>query len=456
MAKLPTVAIIGRPNTGKSTLFNRMVGKRRAIVSEVPGTTRDHISERMDEEDVSYLLVDTGGMGATYDTDFEEDVYEQSMLAVEHADLIVLTINGKEEMTEDDHRVIDVLRKKRKRHVPVIVALTKIDNDEIAEEISPQPHEIRIGDRLLHISATHNRGIDELREAIAEELKTLHFGKLEETNDGVLRIAIVGKPNVGKSSLVNAMMNDAQRESSALLVSDVAGTTRDSTDTLVHYEGRPYMLVDTAGIKKHAKTLAEIERYAMLRTVQAVDSCDIAVLVLDATQAEVTQQDKKIASLIVQSGKGMIILVNKMDTLKGEARKEKMADVQLMLNFCRFAKMMPVSAKTRDGITKIFDVADGVQAARKLRIPMRDLKKWFERVTYGQPLGEIARSKYITQADDIPPTFVVFVKNPKNVGVSQLRYLDNRLRETFGFDGTPVRWITKSTQRERPAYLDKE
>ncbi len=456
MAKLPTVAIIGRPNTGKSTLFNRMVGKRRAIVSEIPGTTRDHISERIDNEEVSYLLVDTGGMGATDDKDFEEDVYGQSMLALEHADLILLTINGKEQLTQDDHRIIDVLRKKRKRHVPVIVTLTKIDNDEIAEEVAPQPHEIRMGDNIIHISATHNRGIDELRDAITDELTKLHFGRLEERTDTALRIAIVGKPNVGKSSLVNAMMNDAQRETAALLVSEVAGTTRDSTDTVVYFQEHPYVLVDTAGIKKHARTLPEIERYSMLRTVQAVEHCDIAVLVLDATEKEVTQQDKKIASLIVQSGKGMIILVNKIDTLKGEARKEKMADVQLMLNFCRFAKMMPVSAKTRDGVLKIFDVAESVQAARVRRIPMRELKKWFERVTYGQPLGEIARSKFITQADDIPPTFVVFVKNPKNVGVTQLRYLDNRLRETFGFDGTPIRWVTKSTQRERPTYLDKE
>lgn len=452
MAKLPTVAIIGRPNTGKSTLFNRMVGKRRAIVSDVPGTTRDHVSERIDEERISYLLVDTGGMGATYDTDFEEDVYEQSMLALEHADLILLTINGKEELTEDDHNIVNVLRKKRKRHVPVLVVLTKIDNDDIAEHTAPQPHEVRIGEAALYVSATHNRGIDELRDRIAQELQQLHFGPLEQRTDTVLRIAIVGKPNVGKSSLVNAMMNDAQREQASLLVSEVAGTTRDSTDTLIRYEETPYILVDTAGIKKHTQSLEEIERYAMLRTVQALESADIGVLVLDATQP-VSQQDKKIASLIAQSGKGMVILANKMDTLKGEERKEKLADIALMLNFCRYAKILPCSAKTRDGVVKLFDVADAVQAARHRRIPMRELTKWFERVTYGQPLGEIARSKYITQAEDVPPTFVIFVKNPKKVGVSQLRYLENRLRETFGFDGTPIRWVTKSSQREPPAFL---
>jgi GTP-binding protein len=417
MAKLPTVAIIGRPNTGKSTLFNRMIGKRRAIVSDVPGTTRDHVSERIDEESVSYLLVDTGGMGATYDTDFEEDVFEQSMLALEHADVILLTINGKEDLTEDDHNIIDVLRKKRKRHVPVLVVLTKVDNEDIAESTAPQPHEVRIGDDVLHVSATHNRGVDELRERIVQELKRMHFGPLEERTDGVLRIAIVGKPNVGKSSLVNALMSDMQREQSALLVSEVAGTTRDSTDTLVHFNERPYMLVDTAGIKKHTQSLEQIERYAMLRTVQALESADIGVLVLDATQP-VSQQDKKIASLIAQSGKGMVILANKMDTLKGEERKEKLADIALMLNFCRYAKILPCSAKTRDGVVKLFDVAEAVQAARQRRIPMRELTKWFERVTYGQPLGEIARSKYITQAEDIPPTFVIFVKNPKKVRAS--------------------------------------
>ncbi len=450
MAKLPLVAIIGRPNTGKSTLFNRLIGRRRAIENAVAGTTRDHISQRINTDELSYLLVDTGGMGKTEDKDFESDVYQQSLLALEHADVIVFTVSGNEDLTNDDYKIVDVLRKKRRTNVPILVVQTKIDNDSIADDALEQLHELTIGDEKFSVSALHKLGTDELKSAIVRHLQARQFKRaVEETEKSdVPRIAIIGKPNVGKSSVVNAMMSDTQREQSPLLVSPIAGTTRDATDTEIMYQGKPYVLVDTAGLKKNSRTEEEVERYAMLRTAQAVDDSDIAVLVLDGSEP-VTQQDRRIARMASDAGKGMLILVNKIDKIKGEARKTRLHEVSVLLAFCKFAKIIPCSANTREGLVKIFDVIDAIAQSMRRRIPTPELHRWFERVTYGQPLGEISKTKHLTQADEIPPTFVLFVRNPKQVQTVHLRFLENRMRETFGFDGTPVRWITKSTQKEK-------
>lgn len=449
MPSLPTVAIIGRPNTGKSTLFNRLTGRRHAIESPVPGTTRDLISKRIDLDDVSFLLVDTGGIGTTNDKDFEKDVAGQSLLAVEFADLIVFTVNSKEEITKDDRTVIELIRKKRKRHVPVIVALTKADSPQAMQKAVQNYPELTIGDDLIALSAPHWIGMEELMELIAKHLKKLNFGKPPpEEAEHIPRIAIIGKPNVGKSSIVNALMSDAQRKESPLLVSPVAGTTRDSTDTEVTYHGKKYILVDTAGLKKKARTLDEIERYSAMRTITAVEQADVVILVLSAEQ-QPTQQDKKIASLASESGKGLIVLLNKIDMMKGEKRVQAVEYVQAILQFVsKFAPPIPCSAVTREGLTKLFDRVEAVQQSRVRRISTRDLHRWFEQCVHGQPLGEVAKAKHITQAKDVPPTFVLFVKNPKRVAVSQLRYLENRLRETFGFDGTPIRWITKGPDED--------
>lgn len=451
MSKLPTVAIIGRPNTGKSTLFNRLIGHRKAIVSDIPGTTRDHIAQRIETDDVDYMLIDTGGMGTgTDDAAFEDDVYEQSMLALKFADVILFLIDGTQEMTADDRKIVDVLRKHKRKHVPVILVISKMDNPRIIDQVVPEYHALGIATDIIPISSVHRHGTEELEARIVEKLMELHFKKAEEVSAAdthVPRIAILGRPNVGKSSLVNTMMADPDRERSPLLVSDIAGTTRDSVDTLIHHEGRPFILIDTAGLKKNSRIVNEIEKFAMFRTVAALESADVSILVLDATQP-VSHQDKRIASMAVESGKGMIILVNKIDLLNSDQKKQKAKEIEAHLNFCKFAAVVPVSAKTRVGIVKLFDMVDAIQRNRVRRIPTKELRRWFERVVYGQPLGEVGRSKHITQADEVVPTFVVFVKNPKRVSVSQLRFLDNRLRETFAFEGTPIRWITKSTEKD--------
>jgi len=467
MAKLPVVAIIGRPNTGKSTLFNRLIGQRKAIVSTVAGTTRDHVSHRIDSDDASYLLLDTGGIGATRDKEFESDVTRQSLLALENADLILLTVNSKEPLTLDDRKLLDLLRKKRKRHacvperrspnthggtsacrhVPVITVLTKADNPATEDEVKADFQEMNVGEEFLAVSAVHRLGIEELEQVIGRELKKLGFAPAasgEQAAAGPPKIAIVGRPNVGKSSIVNALMSDTQREASPLIVSPIAGTTRDAVDTEVRFNDKPYILVDTAGLKKRSQAKEELEVYSMLRTLTAIEQSDLVILVLDALEP-LTRQDKRIAALTIQSGKGLLILLNKIDGLRGEDRRKKLDETSILLSFCRFTRIVPCSAKTREGLLKIFDLIELIGRNRLRRIPTRELRDWFEQTIHGRPTGEITRSKHITQASDIPPTFVLFVKQPKRVKVSELRFLENRMRETFGFEGVPLRWITKAS-----------
>lgn len=449
MATLPTVAIIGRPNTGKSTLFNRLVGRRQAIVSDIPGTTRDHVAGVIEEAEIPYLLIDTGGMGGgTEDQQMEDDVHAQSLLAIEHADLILFTINSREELTASDFEITDILRKRKRKHVPIIIVVTKCDNPERMEENLPSYHELGIADVILPVSAPHRIGTDELEEEIAKHLRAAHFKadrEAEESNRP--QIAVIGQPNVGKSSLINALMSETQKQVSPKLVTDIPGTTRDATDTAIRHHDQEFVFVDTAGLRKAAHSNAEeLEGLSILRTVQALEQSDIAVLLLDASKP-IGKQDKRIAQMAMEEGKGLIILVNKADLLSTEKKKEKRTEVEVALAFCRFAPMLFCSSKTKEGILKLFDVIEMVQRNRTRRIATSDLHRWFSDAVSVGPMGSIATSKHITQAEDIPPTFVVFVKDPKKVQLSQLRFLDRRLRESFGFEGTPVRWVTKASAR---------
>ncbi len=451
MPSLPLVAIIGRPNTGKSTLFNRLIRKRLAIESEVAGTTRDHIIATVEDADVDYLLIDTGGMGGgTEDKDFEDDVHAQSLLALHAADLIVFVVNGREETTKSDYAVAELLRKKKRKHVPVILAINKCDNPDYLEEAEHEFHKLKVGDEIIPVSAAHNIGTSELQESIAKHLKKLQFKK-ETKNEkpetkNLPRLALIGKPNVGKSSLINALMSEMQRKTSPKLVSDIPGTTRDATDTIIHYHEQEFVFVDTAGLRRPSRVEEDLEGLSTLRTMKALESCDIALLVLDATQP-ISKQDQRIGGMVTEAGKGLILLLNKTDLIDKEKRKEKMVEIRQNFLFCRYAPVLPCSAVTKEGLLKIFDLAMMVHRNRHRRIETRDLREFYESVTNIQPLGMAGTSKFLTQAEDIPPTFVLFVKNPKNVDVTQLRHLENRLRERFGFEGTPVRWVTKSSSR---------
>ncbi len=446
--QLPLVAIVGRPNTGKSTLFNRIVGSRIAIVSDVPGTTRDHIASRISNERMDYLLIDTGGMGGgTEDIDFESDVEAQSELAVEHADVIVVVLSGKEDLTSADHAVAEVLRKRKRKHVPVIVVVNKIDNAAKIDEILPQYYELGIGENFFPVSAAHGSGFSALEDAIIEELKKLQFVKIpkQETSNVEAvppRIAVVGKPNVGKSSIINALMSDPQRAVSPRIVSDIPGTTRDAVDTTIRFNEKEYIFVDTAGIRRKKEAEPGIETLSYFRSVRAIAECDIAVLVLDGT-GPITRQDKRIAQLALEEGKGLIITVNKSDGMELEQKKNTINDVHLTLPFCKFAPVILCSGKTRDGLLKLFDIIETVQRNRTRRVSTKDLHEWYSTTMRSQPMAQLAGSKHITQADELPPTFVVFVKDPKSVKASELRFLENRMRTVFAFEGSPIRWITK-------------
>jgi len=457
MPQLPTVAIIGRPNTGKSTLFNRLAGARKAIESEVAGTTRDHVAHRMETKTVDFLLLDTGGMGGgtggrdrrvggTDDKGFEQDVHRQSLLALENADLILFTINSREELTKSDHVIIDLLRKRSRRHVPVILVPTKCDNPETIEDKLVEYLSIGISDIVIPVSAPHAIGTEELLDAITKELKKLHFKKQEKAKaSDPPKVAVIGKPNVGKSSLINAFMSDPQRSVSPMLVSDIPGTTRDAVDTIIRFNEQEFLFIDTAGIRRRTHVEEGIEHYAVLRSIQALEQCDVALLVLSALEP-VSHQDQRFAALAIEAGKGLLLLLNKIDTLKTDARAAKIAEVELSLSFCRFAPLLPCSAVTRDGLLKVFPLIAQVQQNRLRRIPTKELHRWFTDAVFGQPLKVLSKTKHLTQADDVPPTFVLFTKNPRDIRPSELRFLENRLRSMFDFTGTPVRWITKAGQ----------
>lgn len=452
MPRLPVVAIIGRPNTGKSTLFNRLAARRIAIESDVAGTTRDHIAHVVDRPEMRYLLLDTGGMGGgTEDKDFEKDVHGQSLLALKAADVIVFTINGREEITGSDQIIAQILRRDRRRHVPIILVVTKCDTEAFQKVAESLVHELAIADDVVYVSAAHNLGTEELHELIAAHLTKLKFEKPSEPDPANLelpRIAILGKPNVGKSSIINALMSEQQRSLSPKLVSDIPGTTRDATDTIIRYHEQDFVFVDTAGLRRQSRVEEELEELSVLRTIQALEECDVALLVLDATEA-VSQQDKHIAGIVIEQGKGLVILLNKADLVKGDERKQKLTDIAHAFLFCRWAPVLSCSAKTRDGLLKLFDLALMAHRNRQRHIDTKDLNSFFKDAMMNQPMGALASAKYITQAKDPPPTFAIFVRNPKQIQLSQLRYLENRLREQFGMQGTPVRFVTRSTGRRK-------
>lgn len=451
MAKLPLVAIIGRPNAGKSTLFNRLIGKRQAIVSEIPGTTRDQVTSRVEGERVSYLLIDTGGMGGgSTDTDFEDDVHAQSQLALEHSDLILFVIDGKEELTASDRVVADLLRKKRKRHVPVFLVIAKCDTEKRAEEARTRFYELGVAEEIFTVSAIQNLGIEELRDVIERKLREMHFGKARPGTavaTAVPRIAIVGRPNTGKSSLVNALMPDEERRISARLTGPLPGTTRDATDTVIRSEMREYVFVDTAGLRKQGKVEHySLEAFAVLRALQAIGEADVTVLVLDPTQG-FGKQDKHIAGITLEEGTGLILLINKADLLPSEQREEVRRSLPSFFPFCRWAPVLLTSAVTRENLPNLFSLVDAVSENRKRRLEDATFNRMLRDLSSEHPAlaGKGFPFTSASQVDVCPPTFELILRDPKRLHASELRFLENRLRKLYSFEGTPIRWIKLSS-----------
>ncbi len=447
MARIPTVAIIGRPNTGKSTLFNRLLGERRAIESPVAGTTRDRVAAKVEGEAVDYLLVDTAGIGGgTEDHELEQDVTQQSLLALQHCDLVLFTIDASEELTAADGNIVSILRKQKRSHVPVIIAANKCDNENILDQRIGEYHKLGIARSIIGLSASHGRGVGDLQDDIEQALTGLSFGKQERDRtameDRPPRIAIVGKPNVGKSSLINALMSDGERERSARIVSDIPGTTRDTSDTVVRHEGKEYIFVDTAGLRRKSNIDTPIEHYAAMRSIQAVEESDIVVLLLDATE-ELSRQDKRLARMAVDEGRGLVLALNKIDKITTEERDECVRMLRRELPYCSFAPIAALSAVRGTNIDKLFPLFAHIRTNLTRRIATKDLRHWYEAAVQRLPANALAQGKHVTQADEVPPTFVLFVRRAQDIQKSQLTFLERSLRELFTFDGVPIRFIVK-------------
>ena len=435
------LAIVGRPNVGKSTLFNTLAGEKISIVEDHPGVTRDRIYADVTWLNHSFSMIDTGGIEMDSKDKMLKHMREQADIAIDTADVILFLVDVRQGLVDADFKVADMLRKSGK---PVILVVNKVDN---FEKYMPDVYEfynLGIGDPHP-ISAASKLGIGDMLDAVME---LFDLEKIEEEEDDRPKIAIVGKPNAGKSSLINNLLGENR-----VIVSDVAGTTRDAIDTTVKRNGKEYVFIDTAGLRKKARVKEDIERYSVIRTVAAVERCDVAILVIDAEEG-ITEQDAKIAGIAHERGKGMIIAVNKWDLIeKNDKTIYKFTNqVREVLSYMSYAELVFISAKTGQRLPKIFDVLDMVIENHALRVQTGVLNEILtEAVAMKQPpsdKGKRLKLYYITQVSVKPPTFVVFINDRQLMHFSYTRYLENQIRNTFGFRGTPIHIIARE-RKER-------
>ncbi len=429
----PIVAIVGRPNVGKSTLFNRLAGKRLAIIEDEPGTTRDRLYADITWDDNAFAVVDTGGLLVTPDSDLTQRVKSQVEVAIDEADAIIFMVDVVDGVTPVDEDIADMLRRCSK---PVLLAANKADNDERIYQ-AQQFHELGIADPLA-ISAHHNINIAELLDRVVQALPYVP----PEEEPEMAKVAIVGRPNVGKSMLLNAILGQERS-----IVTDTPGTTRDAIDTVFEYNGERMLLIDTAGIRRRGRIEGGIERYSVGRAQRAIDRADVAVLVVDATEP-VTAQDTHIAGYIQRAFKGMVLVVNKWDLIEDrEARDDFTPYIQRRLKFMPNTPILFTSAKLRQGVNRVLVAARELCEERRKRVPTSLLNNVVQNAVAAHSPPSVRGKKlkilYATQPEESPPTFVFFVNNPALLHFSYQRYLENRLRESFGFRGTPLRLIFK-------------
>ncbi|MCI5741310.1 MAG: ribosome biogenesis GTPase Der [Lachnospiraceae bacterium] len=432
----PVVAIVGRPNVGKSTLFNVLAGERISIVQDTPGVTRDRIYAEVTWLDKAFTLIDTGGIEPDSKDIILSQMREQAEIAIDTADVIIFITDVRQGLQDSDAKVADMLRRSQK---PVVLVVNKVDN---FDKFMPDVYEfynLGIGDPVP-VSAASRLGIGDMLDVVVE-----HFPKdsAQEIEDERPRIAIVGKPNVGKSSMINRMLGEQR-----VIVSDIAGTTRDAIDTNVKYDGKDYVFIDTAGLRRKNKIKEEIERYSIIRAVTAVERADVVIVVIDATEG-VTEQDAKIAGIAHERGKGIIIAVNKWDAIEKNDKtvKEHTDRIRQILSFMPYAEILFVSAKTGQRMHKIFDMIDMVIENNSMRVATGVLNEIMtEAVAMQQPpsdKGKRLKLYYITQVAVKPPTFVIFVNDKQLMHFSYTRYIENRIRDAFGFRGTSLKFIIR-------------
>jgi GTP-binding protein len=442
MYGLPIVALVGRPNVGKSTLFNRLVGRPQAIIEDEPGTTRDRNYGTAVWNDKAFLVVDTGGIDFATESDMARAIRHQAEMAIEEADVIVMMVDARSGLTAMDHDVADQLRKSKQ---PVILAASKADS-ETRRLDSAEFYALGLGEPIA-ISGLNGLNTGDMLDLVAE-----HLPRVEEPEpDDTPRITLVGRPNVGKSSLLNAILQEDRA-----LVSSIPGTTRDTTDTAVTHNGRPVILVDTAGIRKRGHIDGGVERYSVMRAMRAISRSDVAVLVIDATEP-IAAQDAHIAGYAWEAGKGLVVVVNKWDLVvpKDDSTLDQFSRrIRSELHFVRDVPLLFTSALTRQRVRRILDLALEVKDKRVQRIATGSLNNVIQSALQRhQPMshsGKILKLRYVTQVKTDPPTFVFFVNDPELVHFSYRRFLENQLRENFGFAGTALRLIFRSS-REAPA-----
>jgi len=436
----PIIAIVGRPNVGKSTLFNRLIGKRLAVISDVAGTTRDRIYQNIMIDKFEAILVDTGGLEYEKKESIEADIKAQAHVAIEDADIVYFTIDASQELTVDDFAATDILRKSKK---PVVLIANKYDSQE-AQDRMMEFYQLGFGDPVP-ISAIHNTGINELIDTTLKLFKRLKIKKepKKKKKNEEIKISFLGKPNVGKSSLVNALLGEDR-----VIVSDIPGTTRDSTNTHIEYEGTKFSLIDTAGLKRRGKIKKGIEKFSSLRCFNALDNSDIALLILDYSE-DISKQDMHIAEFILEAKKGVIIVVNKIDLTEEDKDRDKFArKVQRKFTFMPWASLVFVSALKKKNIEQIFEISKQIIEERQKRIPTSELNAFIKKTIYKHVPTGTKRIKpkilYVSQTDINPPEFVFFVNQANAFHFSYRRYLENELRKAYGFHGTAIRFHFRS------------
>lgn len=438
----PIAAVVGRPNVGKSTLFNALAGHMISIVKDTPGITRDRIYADVSWLDKSFTLIDTGGIEPESSDVILSQMREQAQIAIDMADVILFMVDVKQGLVDADAKVADMLRRS---HKPVLLVVNKVDSIQKYMMDVYEFYNLGIGEPYP-ISAANQTGIGDLLDEVVK-----YFGDeaMEEEEDDRVRVAIVGKPNVGKSSLINKLIGENR-----LIVSDIAGTTRDAVDTPVVHNGKEYVFIDTAGLRRKNKVKEELERYMIVRTVGAIERADIVILLIDAVEG-VTEQDAKIAGIAHDRGKAVIIAVNKWDAIEKDNKtvNQYTQKIRNVLSYMPYAEITFISAMTGQRLPKLFDLIDIVSANHAMRVSTGVLNEIMsEAVAMQQPpsdKGKRLRLYYITQAAVKPPTFVIFVNDKELMHFSYTRYIENQIREAFGFKGTPMKFIIRERKENK-------
>lgn len=429
-----TVAIVGRPNVGKSTIFNRLVGERVSIVEDIPGVTRDRIYAEAEWLNHSFHLIDTGGIEIT-DEPLLTKIRNQAEIAMDEADVIIFLVNGRDGVTGQDEEVAKILYKTNK---PIVLAVNKVDNPEMREDIY-EFYSLGFGNPFP-ISGTHGLGLGDLLDEVIG-----HFPKLEteEKDEDTIYFSLIGRPNVGKSSLVNAILNEDR-----VIVSDVEGTTRDAIDTFIRKDEQDYVIIDTAGIRKRGKVYESTEKYSVLRAMRAIERSDVVLVVLDADTG-IREQDKTIAGYAHDAGRAIVIVVNKWDTVKSSetAMKEFELKIREQFQFLDYAPIVFLSAKTKKRLQRLIPIVKLVSESHSKRVATNVLNDIMMDAIAMNPTptvkGKRLKLLYTTQVGVKPPTFVIFVNDPEIVHFTFKRFVENRIREAFGFTGTPIHIIAR-------------